>query len=96
MTNELDILLSNPLPEIADRGFSARVVNRITAEHLRRARVEATVAVVGVVAVLAILPFTDFGAAITQTTGMIGTSVPVAAALAALVLSNVLAGTLRE
>lgn len=96
MTNELDALLSDPLPEIADRGFLARVVNRIAAEHIRRNRVEADVAIAGVVAVLAFLPFTYFGGLITQATGAMGTSVPLAAALAAIVLSAVFADAVRE
>lgn len=96
MTDELDVRLSNPLPEIADCGFSTRVVKHIAAEHLRHVRIEAGVTIAGVAAVLGVLPFTDLGRAITQAADTMGTSVSIAAAFAALVLSAVLAEAVRE
>jgi hypothetical protein len=77
MTDELDILLSRPLPMAADDGFSARVMGEVRA--LRRRRFFVTVAGFSACAVLALvlLPLKSIGAEL-------GTIVPAIADNAAL------------
>ena len=80
MTDELDILLSRPLPMADDDGFSARVMDEVRA--LRRRRLFVTVATAAVCATLALLllPLKSIGAEL-------GTIVPAVADNAALNLA---------
>ena len=41
MNSELDDLLSRPLPEVADRGFSARILAIIARRQILEARIDA-------------------------------------------------------
>jgi hypothetical protein len=41
MNPELDGFLSRPLPEVADRGFSARILAIVARRQLRQARIDA-------------------------------------------------------
>ncbi|MGA7711405.1 MAG: hypothetical protein WCA81_05850 [Rhizomicrobium sp.] len=62
MTDELDILLSEPLASVADNGFSARVMDRVQMyRHLRLAGMAASVAAGALLAVL-LLPLQSIGA----------------------------------
>lgn len=64
MTENLDALLSLPLPDMSDNGFSDRVAARIELRRLRRDRLITEVYVGLVVLVVLVLPFTPLGAAI--------------------------------
>ena len=62
--NELDKVLTAPLPEIPDDGFSQRVLLRAMEERTRRER-NTTVAIAGAgVLLCALMPFTRFGQAV--------------------------------
>jgi len=56
MSERLDDLLREPLPEISDNGFSAHVYARIEAEQLRSSAVTLIVTAICAVAVILFLP----------------------------------------
>jgi hypothetical protein len=62
--NDLDKLLSQPLPAVADDGFSARVTRRVRLEQLRGHWKTAAAAAVCVVLMIAVLPLHAIGAAL--------------------------------
>ena len=84
---KLDELLSQPLPPVADNGFSARVVARVKAEERRRVAVIMFTAAAAAALVYFLVPLRDltgdFAAALIQ----LGTSPMVALAVAMLVLT---------
>ena len=57
----LDNLLSQPLPEIPDRHFSARVMAALVRHEIRRARIEAAAWTLLAIAVLGTLAVTETG-----------------------------------
>lgn len=83
----LDELLSQPLPEVADNGFSDRVVVRVKAEERRYFYVIAIACVVAATALCVLVPMHDITAAIGVTVYDLGTSAMLAWAGAALVLT---------
>ena len=87
MTDRLDTLLSHPLDEVADAGFSATVVAHVTARKIRRARIEAAMLLVGLALLLISLPFTAFGQKVEQMGMSLANSSTFALTLATLVLS---------
>jgi hypothetical protein len=92
MTDDnMDELLSAPLPPLDDRGFSVRVLSAISAARDRRALLE----LCGLLAVacifLAFLPLTALADTIDTVMGDLGNSLPVAMAALAIVLSLSLA-----
>jgi len=90
MTDELDILLSQPLPSVADGGFAARVMYRVRTQQLWRR----TLSILGVSAcvllAIVLLPLhsigTEFGTLVPKIAG----SWAVNFAAAALVLTFLL------
>jgi hypothetical protein len=88
MTRDLDALLSQPLPDVADDGFSAAVALRALREVERNKLLDQLVLLVAGATVLAALPLAHFGAAIETVTVSLGNSVPVGLAFAALVLTT--------
>lgn len=89
MSDPLDTLLSRPLDEVADAGFSASVVARVTALRIRRARIEAAVLLCALAALLAVLPFTSLGRALEKMGTALANSSTMALMLGALVISFV-------
>ncbi|HEY2032521.1 MAG TPA: hypothetical protein VGH02_02410 [Rhizomicrobium sp.] len=87
MTDNLDTLLSQPLPSVADDGFSAAVARRALALNERHKLLDQLVllAVAGVV--LAALPLASISAAIETVTLSLGDLLPVAVAFGALMLT---------
>ena len=83
----LDELLSEPLPDVPDNGFAARVIARVKAEERRRAAVIMIATVIGVTALCFFIPLSMFTAAIGVATFQLGTSPLVGWAAAALVLT---------
>ena len=59
--NDLDALLSRPLPAMPDNGFSARVMAEMQLRQLRRERLRNEILAGLVVLVVMILPFTGLG-----------------------------------
>jgi len=88
MTNDLDALLSRPLPVVADDGFSVSVALRALREGERNKLLDQLVLLLTGTVVLAALPLTYFGATIERVTVSLGNSAPVALAFAALVLTT--------
>lgn len=88
MTRDLDALLSQPLPPVADNGFSAAVALRALHEAERNKLLDELVLLLTGGVVLATLPLAHFGAAIETVTVSLGNSLPVGLAFAALVLTT--------
>jgi hypothetical protein len=88
MTDDLDRLLSQPLPSVADSGFSAAVALRARHEMERHKLLDQLVLLLTGAVILAALPLTHLTAAIETVTLRLGNSYPVALALAALVLTT--------
>ena len=61
MTDELERLLSRPLAEIHDNGFSNRVAAQMELQRLRRERLVTEICIGLVVLAGMVLPFTAFG-----------------------------------
>jgi hypothetical protein len=88
MTRDLDALLSQPLPPVADNGFSGAVALRALHEVERNKLLDELVLLLTGGVVLAGLPLTHLGAAIETVTVSLGNSLPVGLAFAALVLTT--------
>jgi hypothetical protein len=88
---ELDTLLSTPLPAIEDAGFSRRVIAHVAARQQRQMLFEMVAIVAAIGVFLALLPLDVLARAIETVTLNLGSSLAVAIATAALVLSNFLA-----
>jgi len=86
----LDELLSQPLPDVPDNGFTARVLTRVKAEERRRAVAIMIATVIGVTILCLLIPLPVFTAAIGLTVFQLGTSPLVGWAAAALVLTFVI------
>jgi hypothetical protein len=86
----LDELLSQPLPDVPDNGFTMRVIARVKAEERRRAAVIMIASVIGVSIFCLLIPLRVFTAAIGLTVFQLGTSPLVGWAAAALVLTFVI------
>jgi hypothetical protein len=83
----LDALLSRPLAEVADDGFSARVALAASAEEKRRAWWAWAAPALAACAVAPFLPLKEFGDTVMQMTPALANSGAVALAAAALVLT---------
>lgn len=88
MTEDLDNLLSRPLPAVADGGFSAAVALRARHEVERHKLLDQLALLFTGAVILAALPLTHLMAAIEIVTLRLGNSAPVALAFAALVLTT--------
>ncbi|HEY4115447.1 MAG TPA: hypothetical protein VGM17_15430 [Rhizomicrobium sp.] len=89
MTGALDALLSAPLAEPADNGFSARVALTILDREERRAGWHVIFYAIAISAVLAVLPFTDFAPALMNVLSLLMHSQPVVVGLGVIALSLV-------
>lgn len=61
MRDNLNMLLSQPLPETPDNGFSNRVMAQMELQQLRRDRLKTEISVGLVVLAVLVLPFTAPG-----------------------------------
>jgi len=61
MSQDLDLLLSHPLPETPDNGFSNRVIAEIALQQLRRDRFKTEIYSGFIVLAVLVLPFTPLG-----------------------------------
>jgi hypothetical protein len=91
MTDELDIALSAPLPAIADSGFSRRVAAHVARAQQWRLVFELAAFAAAAAVVLAFISLNTLSRAVETVTLNLGSSLAVAVAFAALVLSNYLA-----
>jgi hypothetical protein len=98
MSNELDVLLSKPLTEIADGGFTDGVMSRIVKRRARAARNEAILLSAVAASVCLMLSFTQVGRVVNDWAVQMGDtlSVPVAAAVGALLLARFVAQMLPD
>lgn len=87
MTDALDALLSAPLAEPADNGFSARVALGILDAQERRAGWYTIFYAIAVSAVLAVLPFTEFAPAVTRVLSLLMQSQPLVIGFGVIALS---------
>ena len=87
MTTGLDALLSKPLASVADDGFSASVARRALKLQERDKLLDQLVLIVTAGVILFALPLGRIMAAIETVTVNLGNLLPVAIALAALVLT---------
>jgi len=85
---DLDLLLSQPLAEPADDGFSARVLARLAQSGSRIARLEGMAYGVTAAVVVAALALSNLGGAIARVTPLLVTSQPLGIAVAALVVTG--------
>jgi hypothetical protein len=88
MTDNLDSLLSQPLPPVADAGFSGAVALRALHEMERSKRLDQLVLLLTGAVILAALPLTQPMAAIEAVTVGLGSSFPIGLAFAAMVLTT--------
>jgi hypothetical protein len=87
MTDALDALLSAPLAEPADNGFSARVALAILDRQERRAGWHVIVYAIAISAVLAVMPFTDFAPTLMNVLSLLMHSQPLVVGLGVIALS---------
>ena len=92
MTDELDILLSQPLPPVADDGFSACVMARVHRHRRFRFAVAAAYVAVCVVLVFLLLPVQSVASELNFVITQIAGSTAVSLAVAAIILTLVLDG----
>jgi hypothetical protein len=96
MTDELDIALAQPLEDVADDGFSARVVSKIEWAAWLRERVMLFAPVAAVAAVVPFLPGEELTNVALKLTPLFAESGAVAFAVAMLALTLTFERRLRE
>jgi len=97
MTDEaLDDLLSQPLADVADDGFSSRILAAVTAAEARRSRITIWATALGALCIAPFLPLREIGAIMTRTGPVLANSLAMSIAAAALILTFSLAQRLRE
>jgi len=89
MSGDLERLLSRPLDEPADAGFSARVLVRAHEMDTRRIYLETTAMIAAGACVVALLPFTDAGRLIAHAAASLAVSGPLALGITVLVFSSI-------
>jgi hypothetical protein len=89
MSDALDELLTRPLPEPGDGGFSVRVYTRLLAKEERAAAWTTFGYAFAAAALLASIPFAPLGDAILHATPALLSSAPFAISLAVIVLTAV-------
>ena len=94
--DDLDTMLRAPLGEVADAGFSSRVLARVTARTAWRERLTMYAPVAAAAAVLPFLPGAQFAHAALRLTPLIADSGAVAIAAAELALTLSLDQRFRE
>lgn len=96
MTDDLDLLLSQPLDEFADAGFSARVLAGIGRMRARDDSIEIAAWVAAALVFAALLPMTGAGRIVALSALQLAASVPFAMAVALLLLTRLAADALPE
>jgi hypothetical protein len=96
MSDDLDLLLSQPLEEPADAAFSARVLANIGRMRARDDRVEIAALVLASCLVLTLLSLTHAGQAAALSASQLAFSVPFALGISLLFLSRLLLDAIPE
>jgi len=96
MTDELDQLLSRPLEELGDAGFSARVLTRIGRLRARDDSIEFAAWVAAALCVAALLPMTGEGRNVALSASQLAASLPFALGIALLLLTRLAIDALPE
>ena len=94
--NDLDKLLSQPLPAVTDNGFCARVARRVRVEQLRRHWKTATLAAVCAVLMILVLPLHLIGAELGATLPLIAGSQAISLAAGVVAVSLLAARALAR
>jgi hypothetical protein len=87
MNDELDDLLSQPLPAIADNGFSARVVARIAKQEWLRSMISTAALLLCALALLLLVPVSGIEDTLARLAPAIAASLPLSIAAGAIALS---------
>jgi hypothetical protein len=96
MTDELDLLLSRPLDEPNDAGFSARVLAGIGRMRARDDGIEIAAWALAACCVLVLLPMTAAGQAVALSASQLTTSTAFAFGIALLFLPRILLDTVPD
>jgi hypothetical protein len=94
--DDLDTLLSAPLPDVADAGFSARVASRVAARQSWWERLTLYGPIAAAAAVVPFLPGVQLGEAVSHITPLLANSAALSIAAAALILTISFEQRLRE
>jgi hypothetical protein len=92
----LDSLLTAPLTDVADNGFSSRVTARVIKTQERRAWFTMLVPILALCALVPFLPLEEFTHAVVRVTPVIANSAAISLALAVLILTFMVDQRLRE
>lgn len=92
----LDDRLAQPLADVVDDGFCARVTQSVAAMQRRNTLWTVAGAVAGAGILLSVMPLGEAGGAVEKLSLEVGSSLPIAIAFSILVLSNSLARWLAE
>jgi hypothetical protein len=90
MTDDLDLVLSHPLEEPVDAGFSARVVAGVVRMRARDEKIEIAAWTLAACCILTLLPMTTAGQAVALSASQISTSAAFALGIALLFLPRLL------
>jgi hypothetical protein len=93
---DLDTLLAAPPADVADDGFSSRVMTRAMTAQERRGWLTMLVPVLALCALVPFLPLDEFTHAILRLTPVIANSAAISLALAVLILTFMVDQRLRE
>ena len=96
MTDDLDTLLSSPLPAIADNGFSARVAARIETRALWRERLTWGLPALAACAVAPFVPLRELTGTIVHLGPALAGSTALSLAVGAIILTLSLEQRFRE
>jgi hypothetical protein len=87
MNDELDDLLSQPLPAVADGGFSARVMQRVAGREWFRSMLSTAALLLCALALLLLVPVSGIEDTLARLAPAIAASLPLSIAAGAIALS---------
>ncbi|HEY8696818.1 MAG TPA: hypothetical protein VIM02_04315 [Rhizomicrobium sp.] len=87
MNDELDDLLSRPLPAVADNGFSARVMQRVAGLEWLRSMISTAALLLCALALLLLVPVSGIEDTLARLAPAIAASLPLSIAAGAIALS---------
>lgn len=96
MTNDLDTILATPLPDVADSGFSMRVVDKIEARELWSERLTWGLPALAACAVAPFLPLQELTSTAVHLGPALAGSTGLSVAAAAIILTLSLEKRFRE
>jgi len=96
MTNDLDTLLSAPLPDVADNGFSQRVADKIEERALWSERLTWGIPALAAAALAPFLPLQEITGTVVHLGPVLAGSTALSLAVAAIILTLSLEQRFRE